>query len=68
MKKDKGYALVDIIKYLGNAILDLNITQIQLIELILHLSDIEANINNLGTEKIQLCSLISSFIKIRYII
>ena len=67
LKEDKGYALIDIIKYLGNLILELNITQSQLIELIVNLAEIEHNINNLGTEKIQLCALIGSFIKIRYI-
>ena len=67
LKEEKGYALVDIIKYIGNKVLNLNITQTQLIEIILNLSDIENNINNLSTEKIQLCSFISCFIKIRYI-
>ena len=67
LKEEKGYALIDIIKYIVTIILELNIPQSQLIELILNLSEIENNTNNLSTEKIQLCAIIGCFIKIRYI-
>jgi replication factor C subunit 3/5 len=66
IKNQNGLALIDIIKYITNRINDLQITKKQFIDLVKNLAIIECNLTSSTNEDIQLCSLIGSFIKIRY--
>ena len=56
---NNGYSLTDIIKYIVKLLIELDIDEDILINLLIHLSKIEYNIVNFGTNRIQLYSLIS---------
>ena len=64
-----GYSmsLIDLIKRIDKFILNLKLSNNQLSTLITDLSEIENNLSNGGTDEIQLGSMISCFIKLRYI-
>lgn len=66
IKDSKGLALIDIIKYITYKLNDIQITKKQFIDLVKNMAIIECNLTNSTNEDIQLCSLIGSFIKIRY--
>ena len=60
-------SLIDLIKRIDKFILNLKLSNNQLSTLITDLSEIENNSSNGGTDEIQLGSMISCFIKLRYI-
>lgn len=62
-----GYSLNELIKNIFNKILEMNIDNNDLINFISVLGDIEYNVSNLGTDKIQINSLVALLIKYKNI-
>lgn len=62
-----GYSLNILIQFIIEKILEFDIENINLIDIIIYLANVEYNISNLGTEKIQTFSLISILYKFKHL-
>ena len=56
LKNNKGYSVNILIKYVTEYILDLNLNNTVLIDILIELGNIQYNLSNLGTERIQVYS------------
>ena len=60
-------SLIDLIRRIDKFILNMELSDNQLSNLIINLSNIENNLSNGGTDEIQLGSMIACFLNLRYI-
>ena len=65
LRMKKGYSLNELIHYISLKILEFKIDNNKLIDIIILLSKIEYNISNLGTERIQIYSLVAILYKFK---